>query len=393
MAENETIKTEVAAMQGWALEAKKKADVGNYKEALKNLKNVNQQGRKLEWKGKLIGLNELPYLEEVKFLKKKITSARAAAQTSISSLEKLTKLPKGKNPAEVAAIKVKENNLKKETSKNIIILLQILSDAKKIVDAEPWMNLDVLVRSSTDKLNYIAFFLRGDGFYRYISDKESITLFNKWRTITKYKLNLSREYFYRTSFENLNFRGANFEGVKFRDCIFENVDFTEANLSGTIWGSAKLHFINFKKAVLHKAQMSRLQFVGSNFEGADLSEAYCIWTQFSGLNFVGAHLEGADLVNAHFDDANLNGANLTNADLGNAYLRGTQFINANLTNTNLNFANLEGANLNGANLTNTNLNSANLEDANLKGVIGLTKEALHSARNWNKARSIPPSLL
>jgi uncharacterized protein YjbI with pentapeptide repeats len=45
-----------------------------------------------------------------------------------------------------------------------------------------------------------------------------------------------------------------------------------------------------------------------------------------------------------------------------------------------------------ANLTKANFRRADLEEANLRGVKGLTKEQLHSAKNWEKAKNIPLEL-
>ena len=257
------IKDQIAAMEAWAIDAKQKADSGNYKEAEANLKNINRQGRRLEWRGGQYGLKHLPDLEEVEQLKKKITQVRAAAQTALTSITKLSKLPKqeGKKPAEIAAIRQKEGSLKKDSGKNITILIQSLKQARAISDAEPWMNLDVISR---DK-DALEMFLKGEGYYKNLRNIR-IQLWNNWWTAGKISLN----------------------------------------------------------------------------------------------------------------DAKLKGAELIDADL-----RGAELIDADLRGADLRTANLEGANLAGA----------DLESAVLAGIKHLTKEQLHSAKYWQKAKNIPKELL
>ena len=140
MPEEKSIQNQIAAMEGWAIDAKKKADSSNYKEAEDDLKNLNLQGRRLEWRGGKYGTRHLPDLEEVKELKAKITSARAATQQAMTAVSNLIRLSKkeGKTPAEIQAIKIKESGYKKDAGQNITMSIQVLKQARAIADKEPW---------------------------------------------------------------------------------------------------------------------------------------------------------------------------------------------------------------------------------------------------------------
>ncbi len=75
MADKEqTIKDQIAAMEGWAIQAKKQMDALKYYEVMKLFKLINVQGRRLEWRG----LKQLPKMEESKMLKLKISQGQVS---------------------------------------------------------------------------------------------------------------------------------------------------------------------------------------------------------------------------------------------------------------------------------------------------------------------------
>ena len=86
MSTEQSLKDQIAALEGWAIKAKQQSDLGKYDEVVKLLKQINTQGRRLEWRG---GLRHLPKIKEVKALTMKISQVRAAAQISLSAVEKL----------------------------------------------------------------------------------------------------------------------------------------------------------------------------------------------------------------------------------------------------------------------------------------------------------------
>src|SRR3989338_11143265 len=76
-----SIYNQIKAIEGWALatyqESVKKAP--NIDAILENLRQINLQARKIEWRGK--GLDNLPKGQVAEDLKKKITQLRAAVVT------------------------------------------------------------------------------------------------------------------------------------------------------------------------------------------------------------------------------------------------------------------------------------------------------------------------
>lgn len=51
MATEQSINDPIKALYGWAIKAKQNADLGKYPAAEKFLRNINTQGRRLEWRG------------------------------------------------------------------------------------------------------------------------------------------------------------------------------------------------------------------------------------------------------------------------------------------------------------------------------------------------------
>ncbi len=151
MAKEQLINDPITGMYSWAIKAKQNADLGKYAEAEKFLRNINTQGKRLEWRG--WRLRPSSETEEVKELKRRISEARAAALQALFYVEHLEKLAKkeGKKPAEIAAIKKKEKDYQKETVRNIAILIHGL---KKVFAAQSKKteHLDLLTKLVTAKL-------------------------------------------------------------------------------------------------------------------------------------------------------------------------------------------------------------------------------------------------
>jgi len=251
MVREQTIIGEISVLVKFSKEAKKTIDGNNYNETIKQLKVVNVQGRRLQWRGGRLGLNHLPEMKEVKALKEKISVVRAAAQTAITAIEHLEKLAKKerKNSVEVAAIKKKESEYKKEAGKNISMMesmaITSLEEAKK----EPWIN--PLNLGKSENKNFLWMFLRRAGYYKYLS---TINEFNEF----------------------LKIRG---------------------------------------KIELHKADLFEADLRKAHFGGAYLNLANLTGANLNGANLTNAELEGARLQVANLTNANLNGANLTGAEL------------------------------------------------------------------------------
>ena len=296
----ESIKKQIAAMESWAIDARKKAESSNYKKTEDNLKEINIQGRRLEWRGGMAGLRHLPDIEEVKELKKRISSARAAAKDALSYIHDLLKLlprKEGKSRAEIAAIEVRTSNNKRDAGKNIMILIQVLKEARTIAEKEPWWNLDSIYINS----KYLEMFLKGEGPYKDYSQEWRKTLWNKW--ISK-KINFDENgrlvIGRRLKIDIKDLRGANLSGfnfcsVSFKDkCDLRRCDFSFANLEGVWLEKARLQGADFYQANLKLAFLRGANLEHSRLIGADLEQAYLGKTILGGVAVLDANFDRAD---------------------------------------------------------------------------------------------------
>ena len=69
MAEEQSLKDQIAAMESWSINIREFISFGNYDEAKKLLREINTQGRRLEWRGGKRGLKHLPEMSQIKVLK------------------------------------------------------------------------------------------------------------------------------------------------------------------------------------------------------------------------------------------------------------------------------------------------------------------------------------
>jgi hypothetical protein len=341
MAEEKSIKDQIAAMEGWAIKAKQNADAGKYEETNELLRTINTQGRRLEWRGGTSGLKHLPDMEEVKVLKRKVSEARAAAQQAQSSIQHMEKVMgkerKGSSKEEHFARENKKAQYQKEITKSLAILIEVTKKANAIVKDEPWLNPTYLARKDNSKVLLDLF--RAKGYYKHIDNPSEI--------IAKFVL-------------------------LFKSGFFKGAYLAEANLEG--------------------AHLQGAHLQGANLQGADLEGADLAGADFEGANLEWANLQGANLEGAYFGGANLEGADLEGANLEGAHLQGANLEGAYFGGANLEGADLEGAHLQKADLVNANLQRVNLKGADLGGAKGLTKEQLHSAKNWEKAKNVPNDL-
>ena len=94
---------------------------------------------------------------------------------------------------------------------------------------------------------------------------------------------------------DLDFRGKNLQGVRFRKADLRGADFTGANLQKA----------NFTQAELEGAVFNDAHLQGANFRRADLSEA-----SFKNAHLQKTNFRRADLEGTNFQNANLNGARI-----------------------------------------------------------------------------------
>lgn len=294
MAEEQSIKDQIAAMEGWAIKAKQNIDSGKYEEAEELLRTVNTQGRRLEWRGGERGLKHLPEMNSVNILKKKISQARSAAQEAQNSINYFGKIAKkeGKNPAETAAIKRKETNYKNEIVKNVSILIKELIDAKTISDSEPWFDPEVLVEKSN--LEILFTLLRCRDFYGHFSEAFLAKIIKR--------INFKNVHFGKEPCTLLT--GAQLQGLDLQEVNFALALFRVANLAGA----------NLRGANLMAAKFYGANLTGTIFIGADLSVADFSGARIKNANFSGANLTSAIFTNADFQDVTLTGANIDSAN-------------------------------------------------------------------------------
>ncbi|MCK4589026.1 MAG: pentapeptide repeat-containing protein [Nanoarchaeota archaeon] len=260
-------------------------------------------------------------------------------------LQKLQKRKKIRESQTKKKVIKKRKGLQRDIKKYISILIEDLKQARAIAEAEPWTNLDVISKHKHYRV-FLGEFLRGDYYYKNLGE-DRIKIWNSWW-----------KQGFRVSLYDFNLIGADLRGIDLEGANLEHINLWKANLAG-----ADLRRANLGNGHLYEAILK-----GADLKGADLS---------------GANLRWADLRRA-----NLAGANLRLADLEEANLRRTDIRGADLWAANLRKANLAGADLWGA-----DLKGADLEHADLTMVKTLTKEQLHSAKNWEKAKNIPEELL
>src|SRR3989344_2703168 len=287
----ESIKDIIAAMEGWAIKAKQKIASKNFNEAVKLLRNLNTQGRRLEWSGSKSGLKHLPKLKEVGILKQKISQSRAAAQESLSALQHLDKLAKkeGKKPAEVAVIEKKRSDYLKTAGQNVVMCIQLLKESRGIVESEPWFDGEVLSRPENKEI--LLMLLCGQDFYESTRPNTSIIQ----------KINLKMANFTRANLKEADLEGADLEGA----------DLTRADLTGANLKGANLTRANLREAILTRADLREAILTGANLIGADLTRANFTTAYLIEANLIGANLFGANLTRANLSGANLSGANFT----------------------------------------------------------------------------------
>lgn len=256
MAKEESVIDQIKAMEGWAIQAKQLADARKYDEAVKLLKEINTQGRKLEWRGGSRGLRQLPQMEETKQLQLKISQARSATQGSLSAAQHLSKLGKkaGKTPAAVAAIKSKGSGYLKDVGKNLPICIQVLKEANALVSSKFWMDPKVLLRPENKAI--LIMVLRREGFYK----------------------NVRPFYFNRLSLAGADLHEADLHEVELQGVNFQGGDLSRANLS-----EADLRGVNLREAKLYGANLFKAYLVEADLSGADLR-----WANLSETNLRGA---------------------------------------------------------------------------------------------------------
>ena len=207
--------------------------------------------------------------------------------------------------------------------------------------------------------------------------------------------NLSEANLNRAVLHKAKLNGAKLRGAELIGANLVAADLNEANLVAADLNEANLVAADLYEANLDRADLCEAKLHEASLYGASLDRAILRKANLHGANLHGTNLEGADLNQANLhgaflgaailQKADLGKANLVEADLGKAKLNGALLDDAKLNGAFLGAAILQKANLSGADLVGANLFRADLEGAILTGAIGLTKEELMQAKNWESS--------
>ncbi len=338
--EKEILK-QVEAMEAWAIEFYEEIkDGANTSRMLELGKNINQQGRKLEWRG--AGLKKLPPLKEVEELKQSIASARAGALRVLKEAEKADDLKKIQQKKGLTAkMQVLGNKLNRAVRNDAISVMNVLKQARAICEAEPWIN--DLNREGNEEV--LLSLLRKKGYYEKFSDEEQIDILRK---VARKKKRESRNnvvvsddsvilnlpgvringldlallvkkiptvtyHSLQIDLKGAQLRGVNFSGLSIRDSSFDEADMAGANFSGAkIFSSSFVKTKNWEKAIFTGAKITE-----SNFSGSDLNS----------IDGSGISLEDINLTRSSLSHAVLNNASLKKTKFDDALWRINMFIN------------------------------------------------------------------
>lgn len=348
--DEQSIQDQISGMYGWAIEVKKEFEQGHFEKAEELLKNINRQGRRLEWRSGARGLRHLPDMEEVEVLKKRITEARAATEQVRSTLRHREKIQTNIQAELRKGVTVQKNisreiNSKLVSNDGIIIkytgvLIQILKEAKKIADSEPWYDPVVLSKPSNFDIATDLFTKKG-----YYSER---TLDRATIMVPMIKAGflkaLGDRKIKQLSFEGMklnffDFRSGFFKGADFSDSEINGANFDGRNLIRAMLMNVKSVKAIFKDSDLTEGVLSNGKFMDGNFEGAILIDATLIGSNFQRANFTNAHLSRANCSDANFTEANFERADLAGTCFKRATLSGARLDKA----INSDKANFKGA--------------------------------------------------
>jgi uncharacterized protein YjbI with pentapeptide repeats len=190
--------------------------------------------------------------------------------------------------------------------------------------------------------------------------------------------------------QNLDLRGANLSGGRFRNldlsgALFDGTDLSGTDLSGARLNNARLENANLQDADLSDADCTSAIFNGANLRGAKVSSR----TTLASANLQGATFDNKILriatapriilVNQDLSGADLSGCDLPGINLQSANLHETDFSGAKLVEANFANARADAAIFDAADLTQASLDHANLTRATMMGT-NLTRARLGGAR-------------
>ncbi len=241
-----------------------------------------------------------------------------------------------------------------------------------------------------------------------ISNSSAANLPTNWSEVMGYLVgpgvDLSNLDFHGANFDGVDLSGANLENSKFEQALFINSDLSESNLKFTNFSSAKFENVDISNSNLEASQLNLLEFTNvdisnSNFAGTSLSNTSL--SNVKGFGFdasiplpSGWYVRSGFIVgpSANLEGANLLGVNLNGINLGSAKLSKVRSSGIIGTPTALpkDWVLRRGmllgpsANLSNSQIVSLNLDGLNLESANFSGLAssGLTGSPIALPENW-----------
>jgi BTB/POZ domain-containing protein KCTD9 len=193
----------------------------------------------------------------------------------------------------------------------------------------------------------------------------------------------------------LDLSGMDLRRVNLQAARIMRTNFSNSNLDGVNLDSAWSLNSKWVGAKLRGASLFQTQLQSADLEGADFSEAH-VAGDFSKANLRNAIFDKADLspneanqsmglMRGTFRNSTLDGASFRGANMHRVLIEFSSLKDANLTGANLDDAELGGSSFEGANVSGANLLDADFTSANVGGI-----KNLKEAKNWNKAKGLPP---
>lgn len=251
MAEEQSIKDQIDGMCSWALNVKERLGLLDPKTAIPFLRDIDRQGKKLEWRG--YGIKKLPDVF-TKDLKTEISSDRASAEKIMAVLNKKD-------------FRQKEQLYCKLCGKYAKSMEAMLLRAKEVVEKGPWEPLNFpLFKKEKFFASLFEQFAKRKGHYKTYSNDYSIN-----------RIDLSGALLVKANLKGGHLSKADLEGANLEGANLICTTLTQASLRGAILMGADL-----KLAFLYRA---------------DLSEANLFEANLKRTNLERANLDGANLLN------------------------------------------------------------------------------------------------
>lgn len=339
-----SVEKQIKAIESWSTSAYEESRKGipETEKILGLLKNINSQGKTLEWRS--YGLKSLPSGKLRDNLKKKISELRAAAMSIHGD--------------------IRRDLVLSSSTKRLLRLLA--SEAVKAVELIKGLEMTISFQEFIDKPSILEDFFEGEGNFSHIPlDIRR----DQWNS---YKNNVE-------SINLLNINGADLSKFDFSGLIFSECKFIETNFNGSLFVETSFWNSEFKKVSFIEANLSKAKFLGwvtlkhVSFASANLKEASFGFVpnhNYRGeINITDVTFESANCERAKFTNLRITGDQEIVLSFRNANLRRTKFIKSgfeNIPKTGKMWVSFEGADVKHANFHGHNLDHSGFKGAKNK---------------------------